>query len=606
MPLSMFFPFFRRPMLAFCLAACLALGAGPFQTLAGESQAAERPAVEHAADAVADGLVRAAQLAKAGEAGPTVPALPQALSDMPDAPPAPETPRPYFGMADVEAKARALAARPFENPDGQVPDFLLNISYDQWRKLRFRPDHSLWRQEDLPFEVQFFHPGLFYNRLVTLNIVEGGGVRKLPFSTDMFEYGEESLAQRVRGTPLEFAGFRLHFPIKNPEYKDEVAVFLGATYFRAVSKNSQYGLSGRGLAIDTALPGGEEFPYFREFWLVKPARDAEAITVYALMDTPSMTGAYRFVITPGEPTVMDVQCTLFARSGAGSVQKIGLGALTSMFLFGETQNGQPGDYRPEVHDSDGLLFRDGDGRWFWSPLANPKRLAINVFRLDSPRGFGLMQRDPVFDHYQDMEARYDLRPSLWVEPRDDWGPGRLELIEIPSDEEIHDNMVAFWVPDKPVPDLPEGQILPPDDARAYPPAMSYAYRLFWMNPGISPHALGRAVSTRTARSREGDTMRFLIDFEGRELNALPADTGLTSLIETPDAIPVLEKQLIKNPETGGWRLVFQVRLPKEDGMMQSLKAARDGAPSFRFRAVLKKGENLPDPLTETWVYDLQL
>lgn len=604
MLLHVFVPLFRRSTLVFCLAACLFFqGMGPASVRAadGQAPAKERPAVEHAADAVADGQARAAEMAKT----PDQPAPPAEARTENEQPLAQETPRPYFGMADVEAKARALADRPFENPDGKVPDFLLNISYDQWRKLRFRQDHSLWRQEDLPFEAQFFHPGLFYNRLVTLNIVEGGAARKLPFSTDMFEYGEESLAQRVRDTPLEFAGFRLHFPIKNPEYKDEVAVFLGATYFRAVSKNSQYGLSGRGLAIDTALPSGEEFPYFREFWLVKPARDAESITVYALMDTPSMTGAYRFVITPGDPTVMDVQCTLFARNGARGVQKIGLGALTSMFLFGETQNGQPGDYRPEVHDSDGLLYRDGDGRWFWSPLANPRRLAINVFRLDNPRGFGLMQRDPVFDHYQDLEARYDLRPSLWVEPRDDWGPGRLELIEIPSVEEIHDNMVAFWVPDKPQSDPARGET-PADEARAYPRAMSYAYRLFWMTPGASPHGLGQAVSTRMERNREGDAMRFLIDFEGRELNALPADTGLTSLIETPDSIPVLEKQLIKNPETGGWRLVFQVRLPKEDGMMQSLKAARDGAPSFRFRAVLKKGENLPDPLTETWVYDLQL
>lgn len=513
---------------------------------------------------------------------------------------------PWFTMADVEAKARSLADKPFENPDGQVPEFLLNLSYDQWRKLRFRPERALWRGEDLPFEVQFFHPGLFYNRLVALNIVEGAASSRLPFAADMFEYGDEALAAKVRATPLDFAGFRLHFPLKNGNYKDEAAVFLGATYFRAVTKNSQYGLSSRGLALDTALPSGEEFPYFREFWLVKPAPDAESITLYALMDTPSLTGAYRFVITPGEPTVMDVRCTLFARKGAKRPAKIGLGALTSMFLYGESGNGRPDDYRPEVHDSDGLLFRDGEGRWFWSPLANPRRLAVNAFRLDSPRGFGLMQRDADFDHYLDMEARYDRRPSLWVEPRDDWGPGSLELIEIPSEEEIHDNMVAFWVPDPVRPDTAPGETPPPDAVRAYPDLMRYAYRLYWMEPGVSPHTLGRAVSTRTSRDKNGDTLRFFIDFEGRELNTLPADTGLSSRIETPDTIPVLEKQLIKNPVTGGWRLVFQIRPPKEEGVMQSLKAARDGAPSFRLRAALQRGENLPDPLTETWVYDLQL
>lgn len=535
--------------------------------------------------------------AKAETSGPATPAEPAKAAPLP---------RPWFSMADVEAKARSLADKPFENPDGQVPEFLLNLSYDQWRKLRFRPERSLWRDEDLPFEVQFFHPGLFYNRLVTLNVVEGTAASRLPFSTDMFEYGDEALAAKVRATPLDFAGFRLHFPVKTGEYKDEVAVFLGATYFRAVTRNSQYGLSGRGLAIDTALPSGEEFPYFREFWLVKPAPDAESITLYALLDTPSLTGAYRFVITPGDKTIMDVRCALFARKGTARPAKIGLGALTSMFLYGESHNGRPDDYRPEVHDSDGLLFRDGEDRWFWSPLDNPRRLAVNAFRLDSPRGFGLMQRDGDFDHYLDLEARYDRRPSLWVEPLDDWGPGSLELIEIPSEEEIHDNMVAFWVPDPSLPEAPDGGTTPSGGERAYPEVMRYAYRLHWMDPGAPPHALGRAVSTRTSRDRNSDTLRFFIDFEGQELNALPADTGLSSRVETPDSIPVLEKQLLKNPVTGGWRLVFQIRLPKEEGVMQSLKAAREGASSFRLRASLQRGENLPAPLTETWVYDLQM
>ena len=509
---------------------------------------------------------------------------------------------PVFGMADVEAKARALAESEFENPDGKVPAFLLDISYDQWRKIRFKPESSLWRDEDSLFEAQFFHPGLFYNRLVSINVVQNGKAEKLAFSPDMFEYGDKALADKIRQIPLDFSGFRLHFPIKNPDYKDEVAVFLGATYFRAVTRDSQYGLSGRGLAIDTALASGEEFPYFREFWLVKPESGAQTMTVYALMDTPSMTGAYRFDITPGNFTVMDTSCTLFARKDAKPVQKIGLAALTSMFLFGETENGRSGDYRPEVHDSDGLLFLDTDSNWFWSPLANPPRLAINEFRLDNPRGFGLMQRDAVFDHYQDLEARYEMRPSLWVEPKGDWGPGRLELIEIPSEEEIHDNMVAFWVPDKSVSQAKvEGQAEAP---KLYPETMSYAYRLIWMSPGSNPHGLGWAVSTRTARQE--DRLRFIIDFEGGLLDFLSGDTGLSSVVEIPESVQLIEKQLSKNPVTGGWRLVFMVRLPKEEGVLQSIRAARDGAPSLRFKAVLKKGENLPDPLTETWFYDLQL
>ena len=214
-----------------------------------------------------------------------------------------------------------------------------------------------------------------------------------------------------------------------------------------------------------------------------------------------------------------------------------------------------------------------------------------------------MQRDPLFDHYQDLEARYEMRPSLWVEPKGDWGDGRLELIEIPSEEEIHDNMVAFWVPDKTADtgEVPEGQNAAP---KIYPETMSYAYRLVWMAPGANPHGLGWAVATRTAR--QDDKLRFGIDFEGGELDFLPADTGLSSVVEIPDSVQLIEKQLIKNPITEGWRLVFLVRLPKEDGVLQSIRSAREGAPSLRFKAVLKKGENLPDPLTETWIYDLQL
>ena len=256
------------------------------------------------------------------------------------------------------------------------------------------------------------------------------------------------------------------------------------------------------------------------------------MTIYALMDTPSMTGAYRFDITPGDFTVMEVACTLFARKGAKPVQKIGLGALTSMFLFGETENGRSADYRPEVHDSDGLIFLDADLNWFWSPLANPRRLAINEFRLNNPRGFGLMQRDALFDHYQDLEARYEMRPSLWVEPKGDWGEGRLELIEIPSEEEIHDNMVAFWAPDKTADtgEVPEGQDAAP---KIYPETMSYAYRLVWMPPGANPHGLGWATATRT--SRQDDKLRFVIDFEGGELEDPWEEPGPESYIM---AVPV--------------------------------------------------------------------
>jgi len=503
-----------------------------------------------------------------------------------------------FSFVDVKHKAEELASRPFEDPEGQVPDFLLNISYDQWRKIRFRPSESLWRKEGLPFEVQFFHPGLFYNRLVAVNVVDGGRAEKLTFSPSVFEYGDEEFASKVAGTPLDFAGFRIHYNLNTGKYKDEVAVFLGASYFRAVARDGQYGLSARGLAVDTALQSGEEFPYFREFWIEKPREDSDSITVHALLDSPSLAGAYTFTIIPGKETSMDTECVLFLRK---DVQKLGIAPLTSMFLYGETENGRPGDYRPEVHDSDGLLIRTNSGEWIWRPLANPGRLALIPFPQENPAGFGLMQRDWIFDHYQDLEARYEKRPSLWIEPRGNWGRGWVELVEIPSELEIHDNMVAYWVPGKGAEKGPDGQ--PAGDPGKYPRTMAFAYRMRWLNPKEPLHSLGRVAATRMAAGNQEGTVRFVLDFEGGELQDLPADAGLTSVVTLDDGARLLEKQLHKNGATGGWRLVLTVALDPE-GKFKTLFPTAPSRPRIRLSALLKKGENLPDPLTETWTYDL--
>jgi glucans biosynthesis protein len=302
---------------------------------------------------------------------------------------------------------------------------------------------------------------------------------------------------------------------------------------------------------------------------------------------------------------MDVTCRLFMRKDAERPQKIGIAPLTSMFFYAENSGGIPDSYRPEVHNSDGLLYHSEDNFWVWSPLSNPGRLAVNTFPLRNPRGFGLLQRDDNFDHYQDIAARYDRRSSLWVEPVGDWGAGRLELIEIPTRDEIHNNINVFWVSAR-TEAREENNADAGGNAESvpYPEEMEFAYRLYWMAPGVTPHELGRAASTRMVRIPQEDSVWFYIDFEGETLAALPADTGLTSVIETPEQSPVLEKQLLKNPATGGWRLIFKVRVPRQEGMVQSIISARDGSPRLRFRALLKKGENLPDPLTEVWVYDM--
>lgn len=504
-----------------------------------------------------------------------------------------------FSFAEVVRAARELSRRPYRNPNSQVPDFLLSLNADQWNKIRFDPEQRLWTDSG-PFSVDFFHPGFIYNRVVRINIVDQGQSEPVLFNPAMFDYADNALAAKVTASDLNFAGFRLYFPLYGQDISEEVASFLGASYYRAVGRNASYGLSARGLALDTALPDGEEFPYFREFWLEKPAPDASAMTVYALMDSPSLTGAFTLTLTPGTSLVMDVESVFFRRRGGSWPRKIGLAPVSSMFLYSEMSNGSRGDYRPEVHNSDGLLYRTADDLWHWRPLTNPERLAVSSVPLENPRGFGLIQRDIDFDHYQDIVARFERRGSLWVEPSQAWGPGRLELIEIPSKEDFHDNVTVFWVPDASV--LAREGAEEGDAPRDF---LSFAYRLYWMTPGVTPHGLGKAVNTRIFRSpKNSDRVVFIIDFEGEDLKALPADTGLSSVVESSMEFPVLDKQLIKNPVTGGWRLQFSLHLPQPEGVVQNLFAARDGQSRLRVKAMLKRGENLPDALTEAWVFDV--
>ncbi len=343
-------------------------------------------------------------------------------------------------------QARNLAAQPYAPLTSQLPQPLADLDYDIYRAIRFQPAQSLWHGERL-FEIQFFHLGFLYREPVRIRVVEDGTVRTLHFNKAMFNYGKTSLKDQLP-TDLGFAGFRIHYPLNRPDYKDEVTVFLGASYFRMVGRNQVYGISARGLAIDTALPEGEEFPAFREFWLVRPAPGATSMTVYALLDSESLTGAYRFHLIPDTETAMDVQTTLFARA---EVKRLGIAPLTSMFFVGENQVRSVDDYRPEVHDSDGLFMHTGKDERIWRPLSNPKELRVSSLLDEAPRGFGLLQRDRNFAHYLDLESHFECRPSFWVEPRGgQWGKGAVHLIEIPMDEEIHDNIVAFWVSDQPL------------------------------------------------------------------------------------------------------------------------------------------------------------
>lgn len=476
-----------------------------------------------------------------------------------------------FDLEDVATAAARLATQPFDPAQGRVPDWLLKIDYDQWRDIRFRTARSLWRDQQLPFEVQFFHPGLYFDRTVAINVIDTDGVRPVEFSRDQFDYGKNTFARKIPKR-LGYAGFRIHYPLNRPDYRDEVIVFVGASYFRAVGSHEGYGISARGIAIDTIAPTPEEFPFFREFWLVRPTPDAKQLTIYALLDGGSVTGAYRFTVEPGDETVVHVAARIFLRH---PVALFGIAPLTSMFFHGENTLQPPVDFRPEVHDSDGLLLNFDSGEWLWRPLDNPATLQVNSLQMHHPRGFGLIQRDRDFEHHQDLETRAERRPSVWIGTEGDWDDGAVQLVEIPTNTDIRDNIVAYWVPNE--------QPKPGEPA-------TFAYTMYWYGDDPARPPGGRVIGTRRDWGTLENVHRFVLDFDGDALRALAADQtprGVVSIAGGAEAGEVLDQHIVKNPLSGGWRLTFQIR-PKK------------WAP-IELRAFLERDGHA---LTETWSYAL--
>lgn len=447
-----------------------------------------------------------------------------------------------FDFDTVAARAQSQAKRPYQSVTRKPPAELQALTYDEYRDIRFRPDHALWRAENLPFELMFFHIGKFQTEPVLINEVTDRGARHIRYQSADFDYGKNKLSPRSWGD-VGFAGFRAHYPLNNPAYKDELVVFLGASYFRALGAGLHYGLSARGLAIDTVGGQGEEFPRFVEFWIVRPAADATSLTVYALLDSPRASGAYQFDIRPGGETVMDVRSRIFLRA---KVATLGIAPLTSMFAFGENQPHRT-DFRPEVHDSDGLMVATGEGEWIWRPLINPPHMLTTSFSMRSLRGFGLMQRDRNFSSYEDSEARYELRPSAWVEPVGTWGPGRVELMQFNTADETNDNVVAYWVPEQ----LPEiGQPL------------DLSYRLHWQGTQMQRPPGAWVTQTRVGRgfAELGENeQQFVVDFMGPALAALPPDANVKAVVSAPANGEILESNAYHVAATGAWRMTVRVK-----------------------------------------------
>ena len=477
-----------------------------------------------------------------------------------------------FDYALLKGRARALAGTAYRPPRRQLPPSVAALDWDQYQSIQFKPDHALWADDKLRFQIKLFHLGLFFKRPVRMHALTNGQAQLLAYDPSMFNYGKSGLQGASLPADLGFAGFRVNVA---PSFKSDVAAFLGASYFRAVGAEGQYGLSARGLAVDTALPRAEEFPDFTDFYFDQPAADSDTLVVYALLDSPSIAGAYRFAITPGEPLLMDIDAALYPRK---AIERLGIAPCTSMYQTGENDRRMANDWRPEIHDSDGLSMHSGSGEWIWRPLANPVRLRFNAFADKNPRGFGLLQRDRNFDHYQDDGVFYDKRPSLWVEPKSDWGEGAIDLVEIPTIDETFDNIVAFWNPvTKPGP----GQEL------------LFGYRLFWGSQPPSRPPLAQCVATRTGlggivgQKRKYFSWRFALDFAGDVINLsdlkveqLQANVSASSgRIELKSARPLAA---IK-----GVRILFDVVPPADSVQPINLRAylSADG-----------------QALSETWLY----
>lgn len=474
---------------------------------------------------------------------------------------------PGFTFDDVAVRAQQQAQRPYQAATVKPPAELAALTYDQYRDIRFRPDHALWRADKLPFELMFFHLGKFQTEPVRINEIADGKVRHLRYRTADFDYGQNKLKPEKWGD-LGFAGFRAHYPFNDSGYKDELVVFLGASYFRALGNGQRYGLSARGLAIDTVGGEREEFPRFSEFWIVKPPADAKQLTVLALLDSPRSSGAYQFDIQPGVETAVNVRARLFLRA---PVATLGIAPLTSMFFFGENQPHRT-DFRPEVHDSDGLMVATGDGEWIWRPLLNPKQTLTTSFAMRELRGFGLMQRDRAFASYEDPEASYELRPSAWIEPLGSWGAGRVELMQLNTPDETNDNIVAYWVPEK-----------PPAPGQPF----DFAYRVQWQGSQMKRPPGAWVVQSRIGRGfteLAPDEQQFIVDFAGPALDSLPANSNVKAVVSAPANGQIVESNAYRLEATGAWRMAVRVK-------------QTNPAQPTELRGFLQRGS---DVLTETW------
>jgi len=481
--------------------------------------------------------------------------------------PAPPQPSPTaatypFSFDTLLDDAKRRAQKPYSPQKSILPAGLDKLSPEQYRSIHFNPDAGIWHVDPLPFRLELLRTAYNLQAVsVTVSTVENGLAQDLTATPAMFQMGP-SLPQLGSKLSLPLSGFRVRSQINSKGVWDEFLVFQGASYFRAVAQHLLYGLSARGLAINTAEPLGEEFPAFTHFWVERPGPRSHSIVIYALLESESATGAYRFDVQPGVQTAMDVDMTVFPRA---EMRVVGIAPLTSMFLFDETNRGRLDDYRPEVHDSDGLMISSSTGEQVYRQLANPIKLQVSTFTTQPPKGFGLVQRSRQPRDFEDFENQYERRPSAWVEPKSDWGPGGVELVEIPSGRETNDNIVAFWRP-----------------ARGFTPnqPQRFEYRITWLPEPELPKGLGKVIATRSGASIDGKRRVFILDFvgAGEKIDGLRLDLGNSTG-------KISNATLKSNASVHGLRASFEI----DPGDTEIIE--------LRLRIVRSD-----KPVTETWLY----
>jgi glucans biosynthesis protein len=470
-------------------------------------------------------------------------------------PPSPFTPENLTNLA------RDLAKSPFKPPRSTLPDPFNNLTFEQYTSIRRAPNSAIWGEGHGGFALEPLNRGFIFAPPMELYIVDGGQSQRLIYDRSLYDFGKLQVPADLGD--VGFSGVRILSGGGGEGWKD-AAIFQGATFFRSLARGQSYGVTARGLSIRTGDAQGEEFPLFRSLWIEKPTPAAGALVIHALLDSTSLTGAYRFTLRVGDATIIDTELTLYSRQ---AVDHVGLGCMAGMYLFGGLDHHRSDDVRQSVYDVTGLQIQNGEGEWIWRPVANRETLQISAFGDHNPRGFGLLQRNRSFDSFGDDDAHWELRPSLWIEPIGDWGEGEVMLLEIPSDSENNDNIIAQW---RPKAGLAQGA------------SVSFAYRQFWC--WTPPAHSDGAIVMNSRVGKFGKRWRFVVEFASEQF----ADPQ-----KAAEASPAIEA----NP---GQIVAFRAYPYKERHSVRVVFDLEPGSEGFsEMRMVLKAANK---PVSETWLY----